>query len=273
MIYRFLFLFFFCALLPSAVWANADAAARVDALKVSEAALGRKISDHVLRDAKGGTVRMSELLGRPVVLSLVYTSCVQACPIVTQTLLRAAEKGVQALGIDSFTVVTIGFDAAVDSPEALSEFARKQGAELSNWRFLAADAETAARITEETGFTFYRSSRGFDHITQTTLLDKEGKVFRQIYGDIFDPPVLVEPMKDLILGRGAPVASVSALVDRVRYLCTLYDPVADRYRFDYSLFIQFGIGILGLGTIVYALIRAMRQTRKSGDDAPHQGAA
>lgn len=272
MLWRFAVLCFLCLTAPGAVWANADAAARIDALKVSEAALGRKISDHVLHDAKGNEVRLSELLGRPLVISLIYTSCVQACPIVTQSLLRAAEKGVQALGGDAFTVVTIGFDAAADSPEALEQFAHKQGAELSNWRFLAADAETAARITEETGFTFFRSSRGFDHITQTTLLDKEGKVFRQIYGDLFDPPVLVEPLKDLILGRGAQIASVTALVDRVRYLCTLYDPVADRYRFDYSLFVEIGIGVLGLGTIIYVLIRAMRQTRKTDGGTPHQGA-
>ena len=36
-------------------------------------------------------------------------------------------------------------------------------------------------------------------------------------------------------------------MDRVKLLCTVYDPAADRYRFDYSIFVAASVGLLCLG--------------------------
>jgi len=60
---------------------------------------------------------------------------------------------------------------------------------------------------------------------------------------VFDTPLLVEPLKDLVLGRPKPEQTfVSGLIDKVRFFCTTYDPSRDAYHFDYSLFIGLFIG-------------------------------
>ena len=45
-----------------------------------------------------------------------------------------------------------------------------------------------------------RPPRGFDHLAQTTVIDAHGRIYRQVYGDAFAVPALVEPLKDLALG-------------------------------------------------------------------------
>jgi protein SCO1/2 len=79
------------------------------------------------------------------------------------------------------------------------------------------------------------SPTGFDHVAQVSILNADGKVVRQVYGQDFAPPALVEPLKALVLGRTLERVSVRSLIDRVRLYCSVYDPALARYRFDYSM--------------------------------------
>ena len=57
------------------------------------------------------------------------------------------------------------------------------------------------------GFLYYKSSNGFDHLIQATVIDADGVVYRQVYGQVFDTPLLVDPLIDLVLGRAPPEQS------------------------------------------------------------------
>ena len=234
------------------------------ALAYSRNALGRKLGAHSLTASDGTPVTLAGLAGRPLIISFIYTSCVHTCPIVTQTLERAVEVARDTLGPDSFRVVTIGFDAPRDTPERMAVFARGQGVGDDGWLFLSADAETAAALTAELGFVFFRSPKGFDHIAQTTLIDGEGRIVRQIYGPNFKPPALVDPLMDLALGRPLAGATLGDLVDRLRLFCTIYDPRLDRYRLDYSIFVAFAVGTLSLGGVAVFLVSNWRHSRSQG---------
>lgn len=234
------------------------------ALAYSRSALGRKLGAHTLTAPDGTPVTLAGLAGRPLIISFVYTSCVHTCPILTQNLERAVEMARDTLGRDSFRVATIGFDAPKDTPERMAIFARQQGVGDDGWLFLSADVETAAALTAELGFVFFRSPKGFDHITQTTLIDGEGRVVHQIYGPNFEPPALVEPLMDLALGRPLAGDTLGGLIDRLRLFCTIYDPRLDRYRLDYSIFVAFAVGTLSLGAVAVFLVHLWRQGRTQG---------
>ena len=112
---------------------------------------------------------------------------------------------------------------------------------------MSATRDDVDRLAKGTGFLFQPSSNGFDHLIQATVIDAEGRVYRQVYGQVFDTPLLVDPLIELVLGRGAPPQPLLAtLVDRIKLFCTTYDPARDGYYFDYSLFIGMLIG----GTII-----------------------
>ncbi len=235
-----------------------------EVLQKSQDAIGNVLSNHPLTDDKGHALSLADLRGKPLVLSLIYTSCYQICPMTTRHLAKVVDKARAALGEDSFNVAVLGFDAYNDSPQAMIHFARKQGIDNRGWRLLSASPDTIQALSKELGFKFYSSPNGFDHITQATVIDAEGRVYRQVYGEVFDTPLLVEPLKELVLGQPRPNQTLwSELVNKVRFFCTTYDPARDAYHFDYSLFIGMSIGASIILTGIILLIREYRHGRRS----------
>ncbi len=236
------------------------------ALQASQNAIDSSPADYPFTDARGRALSLHDLRGKPLVLSLVYTSCYHICPMTIRHLSTVVEKAREALGEDSFNVALLGFDAQHDNPQAMLHFAEKQGVADAGWRLLSADPDTINALTGELGFAFFPSPNGFDHIVQATVLDADGRIYRQVYGEVFDTPLLVEPLKDLVLGRPKPDQTfMSELFDKVRFFCTTYDPSRDAYHFDYSLFVGLFIGasiILWGGVfVVRELIRIKRARR------------
>lgn len=234
------------------------------ALAVSQAAVGRPLVDLEFTDRSERRVSLRDYRGQPLLISLVFTSCYHVCPANTRHLALAVAAARDALGEDSFTVATFGFDTANDSPAAMRAFARAQSIDDPRWAFLSGDAAAMQSLVENIGFVSYSSPRGFDHINQVTIIDGDGIIYRQVYGAAFELPWLVEPLKDLVFGRPRAAGHfVAGLVDRVRLFCTVYDPRTGRYRFDYSLFVQIAAGAtVVLGVAAWLLVEAMRARRR-----------
>ena len=213
------------------------------ALAISQAAIGETVSDIQFISADGRSLRLGDFRGKPLVLSMVYTSCFQICPMTTRFLSGVVEKARDALGEDSFAVAVVGFDVEVDTPAAMQYFANKQGISDKGWQVLSADSAAVEQLAGDTGFQYFPSSNGFDHLIQATVIDAEGRVYRQVYGQVFDTPLLVDPLIELVLGRSPPEQPLlDNLVSKIKLFCTTYDPVRDGYYFDYSLFIGMLIG-------------------------------
>ena len=161
----------------------------------------------------------------------------------TRHLSEVVEKARSALGTDSFNVALIGFDSAVDTPAAMRYFAERQGVDNRGWRLFSATPATVERLTDELGFQYFRSSQGFDHLIQASVIDADGKIYRQVYGQVFETPMLVDPLIELVYGRAPPEQSaLDNLVARIKLFCTTYDPARDGYYFDYSIFLGMLIG-------------------------------
>ena len=235
-----------------------------EALEISQAAIGRELAMLEFTDNFGQPVKLADYRGQPLLVSLIFTSCHHVCPALTRHLKTAVDAAREALGHDSFKVVTIGFDTPNDTPERMRDFARKQGINDPDWVFLSASAETMAELVENLGFIYFTTPRGFDHITQITIVDRDGMIYQQVYGGTFELPWLVEPLKDLIFNRPQSAHSLfSGMIDRVKLFCTVYDPNTGRYRFDYSLFVQIAIGsFVVLGVIIYLLVEIRRARRR-----------
>lgn len=234
------------------------------AIELSQAALGNQLGPLHFIDQHGQSRSLAEFRGRPVLLSLVYTACVHSCQVTTRHLDRLVRIARNALGADSFAVLTVGFDQPVDTPDQMAGFARRYGISDPHWHFLSSpDAATVTALMDAVGFVHAPSPRGFDHTVQVTLLDREGRVHRQVYGEVFPTPQLVEPLKDLVFNRPPSDAGLfGRLGDRVRLFCTVYDAQGDRYMFDYSLFAGIFIGVLCLGSAILWLLLEVRGARR-----------
>ncbi|MCG3169488.1 MAG: hypothetical protein CALGDGBN_01007 [Pseudomonadales bacterium] len=233
------------------------------ALATSQAALGRTVGDYTFRDIEGTPRRLADYRGKPLVISLIYTSCYHICPTTTRHLAEVIERAQEVLGIDSFAVVTLGFDAVRDTPEAMREFAKAQKVAAVHWDFLSGDAPTIDAFARELGFQFRPAGGGFDHLLQTTILDADGVVRRQVYGLDYDTPLLIEPIKRLLYGEKITDGFFERMTNKFRLFCTVYDPASDSYLFDYSIFVGLAMGVVMGIFFVYLLIREWRHSARS----------
>jgi protein SCO1/2 len=231
-------------------------------LAKSEQAIGRTVGAYVLIEATGAALPLANYRGKPLVISFVYSACSSICPPTTQHLISAVHEATRVLGSERFEVLTIGFDARNDTPARMTQFAAVQGVKFPNWRLAGGDPGTIEALLRDVGFSYAAVAGGFDHVAQTTIIDREGRVYRHVYGDDFPMPMFIEPLKDVIYGNAASF-TVTALIDRIRFICTTYDPGAGRYRIDYGL--AFGSVIAGLSLLLFGglLLREWRRAARA----------
>ena len=234
------------------------------AVATSQAAIGKPLEDYMFYDRQGRPVNLSAYQGKPLLISMIFTSCHHVCPAITRHLATAVDAAREAMGADSFQVLTIGFDTPVDTPDAMRVFANKQSIDDPNWEFLSGSADEIARLVDNIGFVYFPSPRGFDHINQVTVIDRDGVVYRQVYGAAFELPWLVEPIKELVYNRPQPGDHIgSGLLNRIKLFCTVYDPNSGRYKFDYSLFVGMAVGAIIVLSVIFWLLLEYSRARRS----------
>jgi protein SCO1/2 len=255
----------------AALLAASPAAAALDekrALRESQAAIGRVVGDYRLTDAEGKAVRLSAFRGKPLVVSFVYTGCFQICPTTTKHLEQMVRQAERAIGPGTFHVATIGFNLPFDTPEAMRDFARRQGVRSENWSFLSPEAGSVEALLADFGFLREATPAGFDHLLQVSIVDAEGRIYRQVYGDAFDAPAFVGPLLELAQNAPRPAGTLSAIVEEIRLLCTIYDPASGKYRVNYAIVIEILVGASVLLVGITSVAIEWRRRRR----APHSPA-
>lgn len=232
------------------------------AIALGEQALGRTIGNYRLVDSSGAPLSLRDYRGRPLIISLVYTSCSSVCPPTTQHLIDAVTEAGRVFGPDRFAVLTVGFDARNDTPSRMAQFASIQGIKFANWRLASGDAATIEALLNDLGFSYRSVAGGFDHPTQTTIIDRNGKIYRHVYGEDFPLTMFMEPMKDVVYGTATPFSLVGIL-DRIKFICTAYDPGSRRYRFDFSLFFGGTIAAVSLLVMGGLIVREWRRSAQA----------
>jgi protein SCO1/2 len=237
---------------------------REEALAYSQAAIGGTLAGVTLLAPDGRQLAVEDFRGKPLVISMVFTSCHHICPSTTQYLQEVVKKARSALDEDSFQVITVGFDSVNDSPERMGQFGRNNGVTDPGWQFLAGDEATIESLVSQLGFIYLPSARGFDHLIQSSIVDADGKIYRQVYGITFPTPQLIEPLKELVFGQPREHSSLSYLGNRIRLFCTVYDPATDSYRVDISVFIGTIVGVISSLVFGRMLFKEWRKSIKAG---------
>lgn len=233
-----------------------------EALRLGQAAIGRQMPDLMLLDRQSRPVRLASYHGKPLLVSFIYTGCFQVCPTQTRALQEAVEGLQRMLGEHQFNVVSIGFNQPFDDPQAMASFARQNDVDDRRWSFLAPAASDVGALTRAFGFSYEATPKGFDHVTQVTVVDANGVVYRQVYGETFELPMLVGPLKELLSGDAARTFTLENVWTKVKLYCTVYDPVGGVYRLDYSLFFELFAGITFLGGVAWFALREYRRIRR-----------
>jgi protein SCO1/2 len=131
---------------------------------------GARAPDFALRDQDGGLVRLSRLRGRVVVLSPMYTTCKDTCPLVAQQiqdalldLPRPVRAGVVALALS--------VDPANDTAASARKFLRARLVSRHLDFLLGSQAELRP-VWKAYGFSPQTSE--LEHNSYVVLIDKRG---------------------------------------------------------------------------------------------------
>lgn len=234
------------------------------AINDSQAVVGTVPPDFRLLDGRERPINLEQYRGKPLLVSFIYTGCFTVCPTQTRALHDAVRGLDRMLGDHQFNVVSIGFNQPIDSPLAMRAFAAQQRVDYENWRFLSPAAADVPAMTRAYGFSYVRTPAGFDHVVGVTVLDAEGRIHSQVYGDRLTTEALGVPLRRLLLF--APLAdngpSLDNLIDRVRILCTVYDADTGEYRYDWKLIFEILGGLFFFITMAVYLGREWRAQRR-----------
>ncbi|MBK8761395.1 MAG: SCO family protein [Sulfuritalea sp.] len=236
------------------------------AYRLSQAAIGKPLGDHVLLDRQGRPKRLADYKGKPLLVNFIYTACFQVCPTTTRNLQKAVENTVAMLGANRFNIVSIGFNQPFDSPEAMKAFSHQHGINLPNWEFLSPATAIVDELTQNFGFSFVPTTAGFDHLNQVSFVDAEGRIVRQVYGESFTAEDIAEPLKRMVTGAPLPpqTGTIEELADRLRIICSVYDPLTGRYRTNYALYFEIAGFISFLGFLGWVAWSFTRKSDSSG---------
>lgn len=89
------------------------------------------------------------LVGKTVLINVIYTNCQDACPLITQQLLQI-RKFLPDFG-RQIHFVTLSSDPVRDTPQEMKKFAQKQGADVDGWTFLTGRKENIDQILKKLG--------------------------------------------------------------------------------------------------------------------------
>ncbi len=180
------------------LFAAADRAGRSDAFSGSLRPPSIPPAEFGLRDEDGTMVRLSDLRGRPAIVTFLYTTCRDTCPLTTQQIRQALDE----LGHD-VPVIAVSVDPANDTPQRARSFSLKQGM-TGRMRWVLGTSAQLQRIWRAYGVA-PQSSTG-DHSASTVLLDVRGRQRIGFATSVLTPEGLAH---DLAALERAPTSSGS----------------------------------------------------------------
>ena len=158
---------------------------------------GETMPPFALVDQSGATVRSESLRGRALVVSFVFTTCAEACPLITAQLARTQAR-VRTEKLDArVRFVSITLDPVTDTPEVLRRYAAAHGIDLTTWHFLTGASDDVARVVRAFGLTAVARER-IVHGSLVVLVDAQGRIAARRTDLELDPDRLVASLRKLL---------------------------------------------------------------------------
>jgi protein SCO1/2 len=127
---------------------------------------GVRAPDFKLRDQDGEPISMREFRGDPVIVTFLYTTCENTCPLQAQTIRGALDQ----LGHD-VPAIAVAVDPPRDTPERARAFLVEQRA-VGRLDFVLGSRAALRRLWE--GFAIRPQSVTQEHQARITLVDSRG---------------------------------------------------------------------------------------------------
>jgi protein SCO1 len=124
--------------------------------------------DFALRDEDGKRVSLPSYRGQVVVLTFMYSTCQDTCPVTATTIRGALDD----LGHD-VPALAVSVDPAHDTPDTAEAFLVKRGLSAGRMHFLLGTRAQLQPVWKAYGIR--PQGKGFEHTARVVLIDKRGR--------------------------------------------------------------------------------------------------
>lgn len=150
-----------------------------------------------LVDQAGAVVKSESLRGRVLVVSFVFTTCAEACPLITAQLARTQSR-VRDEKLDGrVRFVSITLDPVTDRPEVLRRYADTYDIDLATWHFLTGASDDVGRVVRAFGLNAVARER-IVHGSLVVLVDGKGRIAERRTDLELDPDRLLASLRKLL---------------------------------------------------------------------------
>lgn len=131
-------------------------------------------------DQDGKKIKIQDLAGQPRLISMLYTRCLTACPLLVdeiQRILNQLPKDQKEMPVTVFS-----FDSEYETPETMKEFIKKRKLGV-NWKPLKGNADAVAELAAALGVRYKKLKNSeYIHSNVIFLLDEKGNIVAQKEG-------------------------------------------------------------------------------------------
>jgi len=129
-----------------------------------------------LTDQQGRDFRLADRRGKPMLVSMFYSSCQFVCPMLVDTL-RDTEAKLAPGERDQIAVLMVSIDPAHDTVAVLKQKADERAIAAPRWAMARTDAASVRKLAAVLGIQYRALADGeFNHTTALILLDAEGRI-------------------------------------------------------------------------------------------------
>ena len=154
---------------------------------------GEPVPDFAMTTLEGKTLRFSDLRGKVVVMTFIYTRCPlpNFCPAQDQRFARLAGllKAVPQRA-EHVRLLSVSFDPEHDTPEVLARHAKLRGASPPLWTFAVASHDELRKVAEPLGLTYGPTPNEIIHNLLVAVVSPDGTLARLEPGSSWTPEEL-----------------------------------------------------------------------------------
>lgn len=158
--------------------------------------------DFAATDQDGNSLKLADLIGKPIVMSFIFTRCgnPKMCPAITLQMANLQRSLDEAKLADDVRVVLLSYDPVYDTPDRLKKYAATRG-----FRFTHGDVILQPSVDD------YRDLIGelaiavaplpdgsFNHAMELLIIDAQGRYVRDYQGDLWGNEPIVEDVQKLV---------------------------------------------------------------------------
>jgi len=154
---------------------------------------GDYISNEIkLLDIDSNKIRLTELIDKTTIISLISYDCEDFCPKVTNGLIELI-KNLSLIPGRDYQIITIGLRHDMNFKQ-ISEYSKSALNAIQNkhigdgWFFFTSDEKNYRLLSQNLGYTYFQENKKNMHIPFLVVISPQKRIVNYMYGTRFLPP-------------------------------------------------------------------------------------